>query len=229
MPKVSFILPALGNCSDEVEMARLCATESDEIIVVNGGEPSPQDVDLYIEESDDNPTHAANKGVFAASGDFIKFIGKGDIHHRQEFRTAVTLMEEYDIDLLQCGGKKTLNGDSVWVWWPEGINYGSQYGDPLQYGASAAGAIYRRSMFARTGIFDPRFQMSDVEIVIRAIIAKANVKFARVNAFSKELDSVIKNKDRIRDETLFLMAQYGIPPLQRFERIENPVWDGGFS
>ena len=82
---------------------------------------------------------------------------------------------------------------------------------------------------AKAGLFDPRFQVSDMEFVVRAIISGANVKFARVNAFSKELDSVLKNPERVRQETLYLMAQYGIPPLTKNEPVTDPVWDGGFS
>ncbi len=226
---VSFIIPTQGDCAADVEMAHSVASEGDEIIVINGGESAPQEVDLYIEESDDSGTHAINKGILAAKGEYIKTIGNGDINLRDGFLQAIAIMDEHRVDLLQTGGRKQFGMEGEWLCLPEGTNYGTQYGDSLQYGGSGAGAIYRRSVFAKAGLFDPRFQMSDTEFVIRAIISGANVKFARVNAFVKEVDSAIRERERIKQETLYLMAQYGIPPLVPPTLVEDPVWDGGFS
>jgi hypothetical protein len=65
MSKVSFIIPALGDCSADIEMAESLAVGGDEIIVVNGGEEIElKDPDVtYIEESDDSaPSSLSLKG-----------------------------------------------------------------------------------------------------------------------------------------------------------------------
>ena len=193
--RVSFILVTLnrGNLINNVLVsARDYITENDELIIIDGGsidntleviEEHSDLVSVLISEKDISASNALNKGILISRGKYIRAINDDDVMHKDSFETAINILEDNNnIDLLLCGGTRSIDNIIKPVYIEDKVNYGSKLSDPLVYGACGSGFIIRRSSIAKIGLL-PIGAACDIEYVVQCIANAGIVKFCRLNLF----------------------------------------------
>jgi len=81
MVRVSYVLTTKDRpefMKTTLAAAAKFVTDDDELIVVNGGQPVDCAADILIEEPDNGIADAVNKGLAAASGEYIKHLTDDD-------------------------------------------------------------------------------------------------------------------------------------------------------
>jgi glycosyltransferase involved in cell wall biosynthesis len=194
--RVSFIITTRNRAEylkGALERLRGLRHEKDEVIIIDGlstdgtAEVVRQHLDLvdvFVSEADFSGAHALNKGILLARGKYIKQIADDDIFYPEAMEQAVRILDEHpEVDLMVCGGTRVIGERSSPVYLPPGFNYGKSVHDVFRAGACGTGFVFRRSCFARIGLLHPTDMIADQEIVLRAIVRGAGVRFCRINLF----------------------------------------------
>lgn len=111
---------------------------------------------------------AWNLGLLIAVGRYIKFLADDDQTNWAELDKAVGYLDAHpEIDLLQCGGTKIVEGQEIEIRHPD--HYGSRPKDVLDHGGQQMGTLVRRRALAHIGLLDPRSLCPDMAFVMAAI------------------------------------------------------------
>lgn len=167
-------------------------------------------ISTLISEPDKGIYDAMNKGILAATGDYILFLNADDYLISDEIiKTWVELFdsENYNADIIY--GKvfifNNATGDGN-VWKAAKISKYSIFRGSIPHPAT----LYSKDAFNKCGLFNTSYQVAgDYEWIVRAYL-KFNMKFLRQNIIvsvfnkggistNKKYDTIIKNeKNRIR-------------------------------
>ena len=221
--RVSYILTTKNRpdfLRTTLEHIKTLLTSDDELLIIDGGSGA----DVYqvlkeysdmiqevVSEPDISLAHALNKGILLAQGNYIRHITDDDVMHANGIEQAIAVMESHpEVDLLICGGIKQVKKKYAMVCLSPNTNYGKNPKDVFIYGASGAGFVIRRSVFAKVGLFSLK-EAADTEFAARCIYQKASVKFSRINLYHHPIyphsvimsKSVLHTRDRYR-----IMRQY---------------------
>ena len=203
--RVSYILPT-KNRADLLHSAlmqfRTFIEPQDELIIVDGAstdrtrdvvEKHKDIVNLFVSEPD-KPGEASNKGLLMARGKYFKLLLDDEPVNPEAMKKAIQVLDEHqEIELLVCGGTVyTRDGKKSYIYVPPGANFGQHPDDVLRYWTgNGSGFVYRRSLFAKVGIFSPTL-VNDYEFITRCLHQKIGVAFCRVNLYENRItnDSV---------------------------------------
>jgi glycosyltransferase involved in cell wall biosynthesis len=256
--RVSYILATKNRPGQEGHIRRSILelrTSDDEFIIVDGSEePSVFESydmnklpDMVLVGPDTSSAHAYNRGIMEAQGEYIKLVASDDYYDPEGVHRAIDVMDEYKIDVMQCGGKRWYEKD---VWGggsnspppydcvPPGEDYGQHPHDVLKYGATGVGTFYRRDAFARIGLFETRSTVCDIDHMLKAIEVGANVRYCRLYTYEHPItkDSGLGNETKFRvgqRELADLYRHYGYSPngvkVSKWGTREEARYDGGFS
>lgn len=258
--RVSYILVTKNRApflDQTLNHCRKLVTAEDELIVIDGASTDATKevvknyrdiINIFVSESDSGGVEAFNKGLLLARGKYIRLLADDDITYPEGMERAVALMDKHsEIDLLVCGGTKEYvkKIKKFQVYLPENVNYGAKPEDAIAYGASGAGQIMRRSVFAKAGIQLSAVINADVEFVMRCIARECVVRFARIHLYHHKIYShsvLMLHKKQHREAMGQLIKQYcstlsymkyrmfgKTQPLPKYTNLEESVWDNGLS
>ena len=200
--RVSFVFSTkdrLENIEKVLLTLKNFITESDELVVINGGNTcflnklnkyKFQHL-KYIHEKDFSDVHAWNKGFLLAEGLIIRIICDDDEYHIKNHEHAFSLLQKNkDLDFIFCGGvkKNTLNNVQSLINLPKNYNYGNSVKDIALFTASGTGHVFKRSVFSKVGLWES--PVPDLSFLLKCIINKnVNVKFLSLNCFTHYFNS----------------------------------------
>jgi glycosyltransferase involved in cell wall biosynthesis len=186
-----------------------------EYIVIDGGssdgskeviEDYTKQISYWVSEPDKGIYNAMNKGIKAATSDFVIFMNSGDVFHSEEVLTEVEhqLTDEFDIYYGDCY-RITPNASKKWSF-PAQLSFSYFYSSSLSHQST----FIRRALFHKLFFYSEDFKIvSDWEFFIYAI-CKANVPYKHLNAVISNFDftgisSNKKNKahDKLEREIVF--------------------------
>ena len=243
-PRVSYVMATKNRPKElatALEHAKTYLKPQDELIVVSGSDDPAEEeivrsaghVAIYVRESDQNCTHATNKGVLLASGVYVKLVPDDDTFFSEGLETVYAAMDaDPSLGVLVGGGTKVRQKPlaTAICCVPDGVRYGEAVDAFFQYGASGVGTVYRRSVFALAGLFAPIWLLADFEHVIRCFQSGVKVRACRANVFNHPVypySTLEKDKARVNKEAGELKRIYGASAyIEPGLRITNPVWDG---
>ena len=193
--RVSHVLATRGDpelLDDALQHHRELVGPDDELVVVCGG-TNPQTADILarhadiigvcLRQPDGNPTLAFNRGMLLSQGRYIRITSDDDLFDRGAMEQAVRALDEHpEVDLLQCGGIRVIDGVEVPVYVPPGVPYGRRPEDVLRL-VCGIGFLFRRALLAHVGLWNTQAVANDGEFVMNAIRRGAVVRFCRVNLF----------------------------------------------
>ncbi|HEU4495813.1 MAG TPA: glycosyltransferase family 2 protein [Flavobacterium sp.] len=158
-----------------------------EFIIIDGGsndgskeliEQNQHKISYWISEKDNGIYNAMNKGIKAATGDFIIFMNGGDCFYNNSVleETAPELAPEFDIYYGNCYKVKSNNSQRLKTY-PEKLNFSFFYSSSLNHQS----AFIRRSLFDKYFYYNENFKIaSDWEFFVYAI-CHANVPSKYLN------------------------------------------------
>lgn len=215
--RVSYILPT-KNRADLLDKAltqfRELIEPQDELIIIDGASTDHtldvvkkhQNLITHFICEPDKPGEALNKGIFLARGKYFKLLLDDEPVHPQAMKRAIRVLDEHpEIELLVCGGTVySRDNKKSYIYVPPGENFGKHPDDTFKYWTGNGSCfVYRRSLFAKVGIFSPTL-VSDYEFIARCLYQKIGVAFCRVNLFENRVtnDSVTiqRGKDALEEK-----------------------------
>ena len=164
-----------------------------EFIVIDGGstdgskeliEEQKDHINYWVSEQDKGIYNAMNKGIKAATSDFVIFMNSGDVFHNEKVLETIEnqLTNEYDIYYGDCY-RITPNATKRWSF-PEKLSYSFFHSSSLSHQS----AIVRRKLFQNFFMYSEDFKIvSDWEFFIYAI-CKMNVPYKHLNAIISDFD-----------------------------------------
>lgn len=198
--RVSYILPT-KNRADLLDNAltqfRQFIEPQDELIIIDGASTDhTRDVvkkhqniiTLFVSEPD-KPGEATNKGLLLARGTYFKLLLDDEPVNPEAMKRAIRVLDEHpEIELLVCGGTVySRDNKKSYIYVPPGANFGKHPDDVLTYWTGNGSCfVYRRSLFAKIGIFSPTL-VSDYEFIARCLYQKIGAAFCRVNLFENRV------------------------------------------
>jgi glycosyltransferase involved in cell wall biosynthesis len=164
-----------------------------EYIVIDGGssdgskeviEKHQDNISYWVSEKDNGIYNAMNKGIRAATGEFVIFMNSGDVFQNEKVLAEVEneLTSEFDIYYGDCYRVK---GDRCKRWsFPDHLSFSYFYSSSLSHQST----FIRRSLFHNLFLYNEDFRIvSDWEFFIYAI-CKANVPYKHLNAVISNFD-----------------------------------------
>ncbi|MFB6202802.1 MAG: glycosyltransferase family 2 protein [Halorhabdus sp.] len=109
MPEVSVVIPTLGDecVKGAVESAREQTIDTEVIVVDDGDEVLNLDVDTYIRPNSGSVGAARNRGVEAASSDYIAFLDDDDRWDPVKCEKQIARLEYTGADVVTCNHADT--------------------------------------------------------------------------------------------------------------------------
>jgi glycosyltransferase involved in cell wall biosynthesis len=164
-----------------------------EFIIIDGGsndgsvsviEENKDEISYWVSEPDSGIYNAMNKGIKAATGDFVIFMNSGDCFYSNTVLEEVLpdLQDDFDIYYGDC---YRVTGNNLKKWaFPEKLSFSFFYSSSLSHQST----FIRRKLFYKFFMYNENFRIvSDWEFFIYAI-CKENTPY-------KHLDKVISNFD----------------------------------
>ncbi len=138
--------------------------DSWEVVIINGGDPLTEGaLDRFqfmvrcITEADQGIYDAWNKGLLIATGQFVAFLGAGDLVRSQYFDVFDAMVKVDEGDLFLCrqqqwqpNGRKLRVFGKAWDW----REFQQSFSIPH------IGCWHRRSLFDQFGLFDSTYKVS---------------------------------------------------------------------
>lgn len=151
-------------------------TTETELILVDGGSKDETNaiidsygdkVSVHISEPDNGIYDAWNKGVKAAHGDWVMFVGADDKLMPSTIRDYITFIKDLDSDIdlisskrrmVSVNGLKIYDVGTQWVW-PSCL-----FGMPISH----PGALHSMRLFEEVGLYNVSFKVAaDYELLLR--------------------------------------------------------------
>ncbi|NNE27255.1 MAG: glycosyltransferase [Saprospiraceae bacterium] len=126
-------------------------------------------ITYFVSEPDRGISHALNKGIDAASGEYILFVNADDWLHNNILGKVRQFIRKYPGYDLYCGGSSFYNGK---------IHEVDSYSDWKNIGEETsihhASTVFKSSVFAKHGAFDETYSLAmDYELFLRFYQQKA--------------------------------------------------------
>jgi len=187
MIKVSIIIATLNN-RKELNKTLISASnqsyKNKEIILIDGGsidgmvnliKKYKSKITYWISEPDRGISDAFNKGVKAAKGDYIYFIGAGDFFWKDDVLEKVMEGVDPKIDMLVCGRINRTTEDGKRVLYTSSLNF-KKWMLLYKMGLPHQGLFTNKKFFDKYGSFDLNYKFAmDYELLLRAYKEFPNV------------------------------------------------------
>ncbi|MCL4871766.1 MAG: glycosyltransferase [Anaerolineae bacterium] len=227
LPLVSLIIPTYNRC-DWLRQAAASALAqtypSLEIIVVDDG--STEDIGECLAEMADRVTvlrqenaglaAARNRGIAAATGNFITFLDDDDLIAPGKIARQVAFLQKHpEISLVHCGYYRSNQAgepvDKI-VGFPDGDSYQQLVGGNFIW---SGGPLLRRSCLETAGYFDLTLPTAeDWDLWLR--LAQAGHLFAAIptplGSYRQSLDSMSTNMSRMAEGVERVLAKVWLAP-----------------
>lgn len=193
MPKISIITAVLNNSKGllkTIESIQSQNYKNIEYIVIDGG--SRQDtldvlknnqnsITSWVSESDRGISDAFNKGIKLSTGEYICFLGAGDVFHDNQSLMNIfgnITQEELNCYEIIAGRiqRVTLSGKTLWSA-PNNIKNFNKKNLLLRLGLPHQGMFMHKRYFEKHGLFDLNVKYSmDYELLLRSYHDFPNIK-----------------------------------------------------
>jgi len=155
-----------------------------ELIIIDGGstdgtinliKKNQRKITYWISESDRGIADAFNKGVRAAKGDYIYFLGGGDFFWKNDVLEKVMDGVDSKIDMLVCGRINRTTEDGKKVLYTSTLNF-KKWMLLYKMGLPHQGLFTNKKFFKKYGLFDLNWKFAmDYELLLRAYKEFPNV------------------------------------------------------
>lgn len=165
--------------------------QDEEIIVIDGlsddGTPeylkqlkSTNQINKYISESDNNESHAWNKGILLAEGELIKLISDDDIFFYESIDICKKFMlENFDSDVLIGGTYNVVYGDIQSIRYLESdfTNFIKYVNVKSPFACCGLSLMLRRRNISKYGLFSTMSIAPDTDIMLRMTRLNTSIVF----------------------------------------------------
>lgn len=164
-------------------------------------------IDCWVSECDEGIYNAWNKGVSLARGEWIAFLGAGDVYIPNALELYVDAINSSDGDLELVTSKITLINEYGMALRVVGKAY--ERNEFNRYMSIAhVGALHHRKIFEKNGLFKTKYKSSaDYELLLRS---GPNIKSAFIDVITAEmLLGGISSGYKSIYETYLIQCEYG--------------------
>jgi glycosyltransferase involved in cell wall biosynthesis len=175
-------------------------------------------VSYWVSEKDSGVYNAMNKGIAAATGDYLLFLNSGDVLNSNTVITELLKNEPGDIDLIYGNLERIFfHGKKSTLIMPKKITFDHMIKDTIAHPAT----LIKRSLFDRHGLYDESLKIvSDWAFFIKVIIIEnATYKYKNISVSSFSMDglsSEAAHQQLIKKERGEVLQQLFSPPQYDF-------------
>jgi glycosyltransferase involved in cell wall biosynthesis len=126
-------------------------------------------IDYWISEPDKGIYEAFNKGVLVSKGDWVSFLGAGDMYYEKAIENYVDrIFESREKDLEYISSRNELISEEGKVLRIIGSQWQWKH-FKRQMSVAHVGSLHHKRLFQKYGYFDPTYKISgDYELLLRA-------------------------------------------------------------
>ncbi len=179
-PVISVITPSLNHGSD-LENTIISFISQDylkkELLVIDGGSKDntkeiirkyQKYIDYWVSEPDKGISDAFNKGVKAAKGDYLYFMGAGDFFWSKDILQKMMQGINPEIDILVCGRINRIAEKGDQVLYTSGINF-HKWQLLYKMGLPHQALFMNKRYFYKYGLFDIKCKFAmDYDLLLRS-------------------------------------------------------------
>lgn len=194
-------------------------TPDDELIIIDGlstdytrrvVEQNSDIVTVFVSEKDTGEAHALNKGLFRASGRYIKLITDDDYFYPDAMRELISQMEANPtVDAILCGGEIwRMQGEEPvfekYLFLPSDLDATPE--NLYDHAQIGLGLIIRRSVLEKTGGVSSNYTLVDGDLFVRLLECRCGIGYLDVNLYKWYLhphSGSHKGDAIFRDQALF--------------------------
>jgi len=174
-----------------------------ELIIVDGGSNDEtveilkkyeKHIAYWISEPDKGISDAFNKGIKAAKGDYLYFIGAGDYFWSEDVLDKMMKNVDPEIDLLVCGKIKRVSEDGKKVLYTSSLDF-KKWMLLYKMGLPHQALFTNRKFFDKYGLFDLNCKYAmDYELLLRSYSSFPKLVMKNVVVAAWREGGVGKNK-----------------------------------